>query len=75
MEKEDYMNSTLEITDNEFLIKLDRSKFKLSFVRTLLKMVEFSNPSDDDFVIPDRHISPSQGRNSEPDNYDSLYEK
>jgi len=75
MEKEEFMNSTLEITDNEFLIKLDRSKFNLSFVRTLLKMVEVSNPSDDDFVIPDRHISPSQNHNSEPDYFGNIDEK
>jgi len=71
MENEEYMNSTLEITDREFLIKLDRSKFNVSFVRSLLKMVEFSNPSDDDFIIPDRHIQPSQNHNAEPDYFDN----
>jgi hypothetical protein len=65
------MNSTLEITDREFLIKLDRSKFNVSFVRSLLKMVEFSNPSHDDMVIPDRHIHSTQSHNFEPGYFDN----
>jgi hypothetical protein len=94
------MSSILEITENEYLIKLNRSRFNLSFVRSLLKMVEFSSPADeekaaervpanrkvkahasssldddDDVEIPDRHISPSQNHNSEPDYFDSLDEK
>ncbi|MES2276758.1 MAG: hypothetical protein V4592_12100 [Bacteroidota bacterium] len=42
------MSSILEITENEYLIKLNRSRFNLSFVRSLLKMVEFSSPAGDD---------------------------
>ncbi len=42
------MSSILEITENEYLIKLNRSRFNLSFVRSLLKMVEFSSPDEDD---------------------------
>lgn len=42
------MSSTLEITENEYLIKLNRQKFNLSFVRSLLQMVEFSGPSGDE---------------------------
>lgn len=71
-----YEHMTLEITDQEFLIKLDRKKFGLSFIRSLLKQVELADPSDDNFIIPDRHISPTQRHSSaEPDEYDSLYEK
>jgi hypothetical protein len=45
-------NSILEITENEYLIKLNRSNFNLSFIRSLLKMVEVANPSEDsDFPI------------------------
>lgn len=91
------MSSILEITENEYLIKLNRERFNLSFVRSLLKMVEFSSPKededdkpanrkekahvssslddDDDVEIPDRHISPSQNHNAEPDYFDSLDEK
>lgn len=69
------MSSILEITDKEYLIKLNRSRFNLSFVRSLLKMVEVSNPSDDLPPIPDRHIAPNQNRNSEPDYFGSLDEK
>ena len=68
------MSSILEITEKEYLIKLNRSRFNLSFVRNLLKMVEVSNPSDD-LPIPDRHIAPNQNRNSEPDYFGSLDEK
>lgn len=68
-------NSILEITENEYLIKLNRTKFDLSFIRSLLKMVEVSNPSDNDMIIADRHITPRQDHSSEPDYYGSLEEK
>ncbi len=42
------MNSILEITENEYLIKLNRDQFNLSLVRSLLKMVEIFNPLGDD---------------------------
>ena len=71
-----YEHMTLEITEQEFLIKLDRKKFGLSFIRSLLKQVEMADPSEDEFIIPDRHISPTQKHSSsEPDEFDSLYEK
>ena len=68
-------NSILEITENEYLIKLNRSNFNLSFIRSLLKMVEVANPSDDSHAIPDRHFAPNQNHSSEPDYYSSLEEK
>lgn len=87
------MNSILEITENEYLIKLNRQQFNLSFVRDLLRMAsvfdpggeeansskvkikETDQPDDDDLEIPDRHISPDQNHNAEPDYFDSLDEK
>jgi hypothetical protein len=69
------MNSTLEITDHEFLIKLDRKKFNVSFVRSLLKMVEFSNPSEDDFMVPDRNLQPAYNRGIEPSYFGNIDEK
>ena len=69
-------NSILEITENEYLIKLNRSTFDLSFIRSLLKMVEVANPTSDDHTgIPDRHISPRVNHSSEPEYYSSLEEK
>ncbi|MCO5935414.1 MULTISPECIES: hypothetical protein [Mucilaginibacter] len=77
-------NSILEITDSEYLIKLNRSNFDLSFIRSLLKMVEVSKPAkaklndaDSGFYnhIVDRHIEPSEGHSSEPDYYSNLDEK
>jgi hypothetical protein len=68
-------NSILEITENEYLIKLNRGNFNLSFIRSLLKMVEVANPSVDDFVIPERHLSANQNHSSEPDYFSSLEEK
>ncbi len=69
-------NSILEITENEYLIKLNRSNFNLSFIRSLLKMVEVANPNAEDYaVIPDRHIAPKQNHSSEPDYYSSIEEK
>jgi len=69
-------NSILEITENEYLIKLNRSNFNLSFIRSLLKMVEVAHPSDDDdMVIRERHMAPNQNYSSEPDYFSSLEEK
>ncbi|MGY4537312.1 hypothetical protein ACVW0P_001728 [Mucilaginibacter sp. UYNi724] len=78
-------NSILEITESEYLIKLNRSNFDLSFIRSLLKMVEVSKPakvkqeeSGFDFPvmhITDRHIAPNQNHSSEPDYFSNLDEK
>ena len=69
-------NSILEITENEYLIKLNRSTFNLSFIRSLLKMVEVAEPSGEkEFTIIDRHISANNNHSSEPDYYSSLDEK
>lgn len=67
-------SSILEITEKEYLIKLNRESFNLSFIRSLLKMVEVANPSED-LIIPDRHITPAQNHTSEPDYYGSIEEK
>ncbi len=41
--------SILEITENEYLIKLNKNTFDLSLIRNILKMVEVSNPAVDDY--------------------------
>jgi len=66
-------SSILEITEQEYLIKLNRKNFNLSFIRSLLKMVEVANPSEDNFGVPDRYIS--QSPSSEPDYFSSIEEK
>ena len=68
-------NSILEITESEYLIKLNRSNFNLSFIRSLLKMVEVAGPSDDDYHLHDRHTSSKAIHSSEPEYYSSLEEK
>ncbi|WP_428330937.1 hypothetical protein [Mucilaginibacter sp.] len=68
-------NSILEITESEYLIKLNRSNFNLSFIRSLLKMVEVANPTEDTSFINDRHFYPNQNNSSEPDYYGSIEEK
>jgi hypothetical protein len=69
-------NSILEITEHEYLIKLNRSNFNLSFIRSLLKMVEVANPSEDhSHSTPDRHYAPNQNHSSEPDYFSSIEEK
>jgi hypothetical protein len=67
-------NSILEITENEYLIKLNRSNFNLSFIRSLLKMVEVANPVEDSYYHPERHTG-NQILSSEPEYYSSLEEK
>ena len=67
-------SSILEITENEYLIKLNRSNFDLSFIRSLLKMVEVANPAEDQLSIAD--ISNRQNYlSSEPDYYSFIEEK
>jgi len=68
-------NSILEITENEYLIKLNRQNFNLSFIRSLLKMVEVANPVEDSSHVVDKHIASSQNHSSEPEYYSSLDEK
>ena len=71
-------NSILEITEKEYLIKLNRQSFNLSFIRSLLKMVEVSKScveSDDEVFILNKRASSAQIHSSEPDYYSSLDEK
>lgn len=66
-------NSILEITENEYLIKLNRKSFNLSFIRSLLKMVEVADPAQDAMFMPERRIIAAPS--SEPEYYSSLDEK
>jgi len=68
-------NSILEITENEYLIKLNRSNFNLSFIRSLLKIVEVANPAEDSFYTPEKYTGGTQSHSSEPEYYSSLEEK
>jgi len=67
------INTSLEITENEYLIKFNRSKFDLSFIRNLLTIVEISNPSED-HAIADKNFS-SHGVSAIADYYSHLDEK
>jgi hypothetical protein len=68
-------SSILEITENEYLIKLNRSNFNLSFIRSLLKIVEVAHPSSEEQNIRERYILPRQDNSSEPDYYSFIEEK
>jgi hypothetical protein len=68
-------NSILEITESEYLIKLNRSNFNLSFIRSLLKIVEVADPAGDTFSTPDRNMSYNKSHSSEPDYISSIEEK
>ena len=68
-------SSILEITENEYLIKLNRQNFNLSFIRSLLKMVEVANPAEDSMMMSDRRIFTNQSNSSEPEYYSSIDEK
>jgi hypothetical protein len=67
------INTSLEITENEYLIKFSRSKFDLSFIRNLLRIVEISNPSED-YAINDKNFSETS-ISSSPDYYSRIDEK
>ncbi|RKR83959.1 hypothetical protein BDD43_4174 [Mucilaginibacter gracilis] len=66
-------NTSLEITENEYLIKFSRSKFDVSFIRHLLKIVEISHSSND-YFIPDNNFSDGPTLVS-PDYYSHLDDK
>ncbi len=69
-------NSILEITEHEYLIKLNRSNFNLSFIRSLLKMVEVANPTEEHgYSTPERYYAANQNHSSEPDYFSSIEEK
>ncbi|MEO6149341.1 MAG: hypothetical protein ABIP28_04230 [Mucilaginibacter sp.] len=68
-------SSIIEITENEYLIKLNRHTFDLSLIRNILRMVEVSNPAEEDYDMADRYISPAQNQSSEPGYFSSLDEK
>ena len=70
------INSTLEITENEYLIKLNRSNFNLSFIRSLLKMVEVANPAEAmDSLATDRYYTGGPSHSPEPEYFSSIEEK
>ncbi|HTI59377.1 hypothetical protein [Mucilaginibacter sp.] len=68
-------NSILEITENEYLIKLNRSTFDLSFIRSLLKIVEVANPSEDHLPAAEKYVPARLNSSSEPDYYSFIEEK
>ena len=67
-------NSVLEITEKEYLIKLSKSDFDLSFIRSLLKRIQSEETffkrifEDDEDIIARR-------RYAENDDLDHLSEK
>lgn len=68
-------NSILEITDNEYCIKLSKDAFDLSLIRQLIKRIQteqlfFSRKND---VFEDDIIS--RNRMDQNDNFDLLNEK
>ncbi|MCJ8208917.1 hypothetical protein MUY27_04300 [Mucilaginibacter sp. RS28] len=72
-----FMAMTLEITDQEYLIKLDRKKFGLAFIRSLLKQVEVENLTEDDLYLSETRpsIKDKDTNASEPDYFGSIDEK
>ncbi|MEJ5963072.1 hypothetical protein [Pedobacter immunditicola] len=67
-------NSSLEITENEYCIKLDKSAFDLSLIRQLIKRIQaeqlFFNRANDEGDIISRGL-----HFSEDQNFDRLSDK
>ena len=67
-------NSVLEITDQEYLIKLNKSEFDLSFIHSLLKRIQSEQTffkkmfDDEDDII-------ARGRFTDDTDVDHLSEK
>ena len=68
-------NSILEITDKEYLIKLNRSTFNLSFIRSLLKIVEVASPEAETIFDKAAEHGIHRKISAEPEYYSSLEEK
>ncbi|RYG00920.1 MAG: hypothetical protein EOO07_34855 [Chitinophagaceae bacterium] len=69
-------SSIIEITENEYLIKLNRHTFDLSLIRNILRMVEVSNPTEYDYDgTSDGYTSSLENQSSEPGYFSSLDEK
>ena len=68
------MGPILEINENEYLIKLNRKRFNLSFVRSLLRIVEASDPAAD-VEINEARITPHRYVDTGPGYFGSLEEK
>ena len=67
-------NSVLEITEQEYLIKLSKSDFDLSFIYSLLKKIQ----SEETFfkrIFEDEEDIIARRRNAEIDDLDHLSEK
>lgn len=59
-------NSVLEITEQEYLIKLDKSEFDLGFIQSLLKRIQtektfFSRIWDEEDIISRRSLQDDAG--------------
>ncbi|MFC5282876.1 hypothetical protein [Pedobacter alpinus] len=59
-------NSVLEITDQEYLIKLDKTEFDLSFIQSLLKRIQtektfFSRIWEEEDIISRRSLQDDAG--------------
>ena len=67
-------NSILEITENEYLIKLNRQNFNLSFIRSLLKIVEVADPAVE-AEVTERYTSRADFNRIEPGYFGSIEEK
>ncbi len=68
------MYPALEITDKEFLIKLDRRKFSVNLILTFLTIVEVANPTDVE-ERSDLKSELNKSNSAEPDYFGSLEEK
>jgi len=66
--------SVLEITDQEYLIKLDRQEFDLSFIHSLLKRIQSEKTFFKRFLEDEEDII-SKSRDGEERDVDHLSEK
>ena len=67
-------NSVLEITEQEYLIKLSKSDFDLSFIYSLLKRIQ-SEETFFKIIFEDDEDIIARRRNAEIDDLDHLSEK
>jgi hypothetical protein len=68
-------NSVLEITDQSYLIKLDKQEFDISFIQSLLKRIQSEKAFFQKIWNEDEQDIITKGKLSDDRDYDSLRDK
>lgn len=69
------MNSSIEITENEYCIKLNKDTFDLSLIRQLIKRIQAEELFFSKKKYEDDDLMSRRDNTTFEDNFDHLYDK